>query len=225
MQEEQEMEMEASPSSSPKVNRNQNTERNENSIKDDNENELDDTKENTRPLENTLKLMTRLQEKVQDKETLQEVSQIRQNQQEAEGTIENSFDDMKARPSIVKFVFGPDYKNAGQVRSEVVKLQATIKQMTRLRDRLSVENQGVVDEAISTMNQELTSIQTKLSESLSGFSLLGWLNKLLSGFTVPVPEETPEVLPTPEDTQEPEVEQTLEPTAVPTEAPTTEPTI
>jgi hypothetical protein len=101
-------------------------------------------------------------------------------------------------------MLGPDYKNAGEVRSQVVKLRNQIGQLTRLRERQSGTAQAAIDETIASLKTELAGIETKLYESVKGFSLLGWLNKLLSNYEpLPTPTPTPTGIPTTEPTAEP----------------------
>src|SRR3989339_1567005 len=78
-----------------------------------------------RQLENTIRNTERLQERLLDtnnEDVEAEVEDIKDEQVDADTEIDNSLNDMKARPSIVKFIMGPDYKNAGQVRSQIVQL-------------------------------------------------------------------------------------------------------
>lgn len=147
------------------------------------------------PLKNTIRKMERLEEKIQNKEEKAEVGEIVDEQEVIDNTIDESLDNMNARPGLLKLIMGPDYKNAGQVRSEIVRLQNQIRQLTRMSERLSVSENTVLDDAILTLKTELNAIETKLYTGLQGFSLFGWLNRLMTGF-VPVPTSTPVESPT-----------------------------
>ncbi|AKM83555.1 hypothetical protein A2422_01655 [Candidatus Woesebacteria bacterium RIFOXYC1_FULL_31_51] len=158
-----------------------------------------------RQLENTIRNTERLQERLLDtnnEDVEAEVEDIKDEQVDADTEIDNSLNDMKARPSIVKFIMGPDYKNAGQVRSQIVQLRNQIEKLTRLKDKLSTTNVATIDETIASLNSDLYDIELKLSEQLKGFSLLGWLSKLLANFTVvatptPTGSSVPTVVPSP----------------------------
>jgi hypothetical protein len=113
---------------------------------------------------------------------------------------------------------GPDYKNAGQVRSQIVQLRNQIEKLTRLKDKLSTTNVATIDETIASLNSDLYDIELKLSEQLKGFSLLGWLSKLLANFTVvatptPTGSSVPTVVPSP--SASPEASSSPVPTATP----------
>ena len=158
-----------------------------------------------RQLENTIRNTERLQERLLDtnnEDVEAEVEDIKDEQVDADTEIDNSLNDMKARPSIVKVIMGPDYKNAGQVRSQIVQLRNQIEKLTRLKDKLSTTNVATIDETIASLNSDLYDIELKLSEQLKGFSLLGWLSKLLANFTVvatptPTGSSVPTVVPSP----------------------------
>ncbi|MDO8340441.1 MAG: hypothetical protein Q7T59_00525, partial [Candidatus Woesebacteria bacterium] len=174
-----------------------------------------------RQLENTIRNTERLQERLLDtnnEDVEAEVEDIKDEQVDADTEIDNSLNDMKARPSIVKFIMGPDYKNAGQVRSQIVQLRNQIEKLTRLKDKLSTTNVATIDETIASLNSDLYDIELKLSEQLKGFSLLGWLSKLLANFTVvatptPTGSSVPTVVPSP--SASPEASSSPVPTATP----------
>lgn len=164
---------------------------------------LDNTSTN-QYLPNTLKKMEKVQQRVTNKALDQQFKEMENEQVRAEEKIGGSLEKMKARPGFLKFMLGPDYKNAGEVRSQVVKLRNQIKQLTRLRERQSGTAQTAIDETIASLKTELAGIENRLYESLKGFSLLGWLNKLLSNYEpLPTPTPTPTGTPTTEPTAEP----------------------
>jgi len=145
-----------------------------------------------RQLENTIRNTERLQERLLDT-----------NNEDVEAEVEDIKDEqVDADTEIDKFIMGPDYKNAGQVRSQIVQLRNQIEKLTRLKDKLSTTNVATIDETIASLNSDLYDIELKLSEQLKGFSLLGWLSKLLANFTVvatptPTGSSVPTVVPSP----------------------------
>lgn len=114
-----------------------------------------------------------------------------QTAEQSEATAESSLNEMAGRPGFLKFIIGPDYKNAGQVRSEIVRLRNQISKLTRTRDGLSSSDQAAIDKSISALQTDLTSIETRLNDALKGVSLFGWLSKLLNGFVAPTTVATP----------------------------------
>lgn len=147
-------------------------------------------------LENAIRKMEQLQERINNPEVGQQVEETTQNQEEVKTQIQKKLDEMDARPGFLKFILGPDYKNAGEVRSAIVRLQNEIRQMDRIQTRLNnPEDVGVMEEAINEVGESIRSYQDLLSDKLSGFSLFGWLSKFIAGYT-PTPTETPSPLST-----------------------------
>lgn len=117
--------------------------------------------------------------------------------EQSEATVESSLTEMSGRPGFLRFIIGPDYKNAGMVRSEIVRMRNEIAKLTRTREKVSAADQAAIDESISALETDLTAIENRLSQALTGVSLFGWLSKLLTGFATPTPTTTPTVTPTP----------------------------
>jgi len=140
---------------------------------------------------NSVNKLERAENRIQNRETKNEIKEIRDGAEEAENNIDDSLNEMSGRPGFLKFIIGPDYKNAGQIRSEIVRLRNQIAKLTRIKEKLSLGEQSGIDESIKSFETELSLIETKLYESLQGVSLFGWLNKLLSGFSLPTPSPSP----------------------------------
>lgn len=117
--------------------------------------------------------------------------------EQSEATVESSLTEMSGRPGFLRFIIGPDYKNAGMVRSEIVRMRNEIAKLTRTREKVSAADQAAIDESISALETDLTAIENRLNQALTGVSLFGWLSKLLTGFATPTPTATPTATPTP----------------------------
>ena len=174
-------------------------------------------------LDQTIQKIEVVKPKVKTPQVKEELEQIQAEQIESDKTIDSSLNKINTRSGLAKLVIGPDYKNAGAVRSEIVHLQNQVRQLTRLESKASTSEKTAIQESISSLNEELLAVETRLNESLKGFSLFGWLSKLLTGFVSPV--STPEITPTvtPDLSVTPSVVPTAEPTIVPTLTPTTTP--
>jgi hypothetical protein len=168
---------------------------------------------NAKHLNQTIEKIEVIKPKVKTPEVVEQLEQIQTEQIESDKAIDDSFNKISTRSGLAKLVIGPDYKNAGAVRSEIVRLQNQVRQLIRLETKASVGEKPAIQESVESLNQELVAIETRLNESLKGFSLFGWLNKLLTGFVAP--EVATEVTPT----------VTPDPSAAPTVVPTTEPTV
>lgn len=162
----------------------------------DNEDKVESTdnpSEKDGDLNDSLNTLQEVQNKVKNKEAKDAIGLAEDAVHESESTIEASFKAMSGRPGFLKFIMGPDYKNAGQIRSEVVKLEAQINQLTREKSRASTADQVAIDASIKSLQSDLTGIETKLNSALQGVSLFGWLARILTGFSAvtPTPSPTP----------------------------------
>ncbi len=151
-----------------------------------------------------------------NKEVKAQLNQIINEEEQSDATIAASIKNMEGRPGYLKFVIGEDYKNAGQVRSEVVHLRNQIAKLERVQEKAGASDSGAIAASIATFQAELNSIENYLYEKLQGFSLFGWLSKLLTGFTptaIATPSASPEA--SPSGTPVATVAPTIEPTATP----------
>lgn len=147
-------------------------------------------------LDTSIKKLEKIESKTANKEIKKQITEIIGEEEQADESIKTSVASMEARPSYIKIIMGGDYKNAGQVRSEIVHLRNQISKLNRIQDKASPQISPDITEATATLQNELLTIETKLMENLQGFSLLGWLNKLLTGFTLPTPSPSPSGSPT-----------------------------
>lgn len=144
----------------------------------------------TQYLKSTEQVMNNIRETVQTRtnnpEAGEQVTNMIQNQISIRNMIEAKLTEIEERPALVKMILGPDYKNAGEVKMQIDALKLQLVQMTQLREQLRVDLDsdeiGVVDDGIETIENSITYLESDLEEGLAGFSLFGWLNKLLSGY-------------------------------------------
>jgi len=165
-----------------------------------------------RQVRSTIRKMERLMEKIGDPAVSEEVEGMTEEQERLEVRAEVALEKMQGRPGFLKFILGPDYKNAGEVRSQIVRIRNQIRQMTRLENRVdSEEGKTSLQDAVAALEEKAKEIENKLTEALSGFSLFGWLARLLSGYMssepvlTPLPEATLSASPTPETTPVPAI--------------------
>lgn len=170
-------------------------------------------------VKNRITTLEKVESKVKNPQAKTAIQNAIQIAEQSEATAESSLNEMAGRPGFLKFIVGPDYKNAGQVRSEIVRLRNQINQLTRTRTRegLSTTDQAGIDTTIAALQTDLTSIETRLNDALKGVSLFGWLGRLLNGFVAPSFTPVPSIPPTASPTV------SASPSATITPVPTTTP--
>ncbi len=124
--------------------------------------------------------LKRVAERNNNPEVGEQVRSMVQNHEQVQVRTKTALHQMDQRNQALKFMIGPDYKNAGQVRSDVVGLRNDIKKLEQIKeDSLSADAEDV-QVSINELQTEADGLEAQLTEQLSGFSLFGWLAKLLA---------------------------------------------
>jgi len=132
-------------------------------------------------IETAIQNLNRVAKRNNNPEIGEQVRSMVQNHKEVQARTKTALHQMSQRNQAVKFLIGPDYKNAGQVRKDVVGLRNDIKKLEQIKEKsLPVTDVGDVQEAINELQIEADELETQLTERLSGFSLFGWLVKLFA---------------------------------------------
>jgi hypothetical protein len=176
--------------------------------------------------------LNRILEVTTDPEVEEEVGEMAEEQEQVDQRAQQAIDKTNNRPAAVKFLIGPDYKNLGQLRKEVVQTRNNIRKLEQLQEKAGAEELPAIQAALLELEESASRLQSEIYTKLSDFSLFGWLFRWLSGFTPPEDEVSPTPTTTPTITGvvltvTPTVELTLTPTvtASPTMTPTPTPTI
>jgi len=134
-----------------------------------------------RGIETAIQNLNRVAERDNNPEIGEQVRSMVQNHEKVQIRTKEALHQMSQRNQAVKFLIGPDYKNAGQVRKDVVGLRNDIKKLEQINgDSLPTTDAGDVQGAINELQVEADELETQLTERLSGFSLFGWLAKLFA---------------------------------------------
>jgi len=83
------------------------------------------------------------------------------------------------RSEVKTFFFGSDFKNLGDLRSQIVQTRNQIAQLTRLADKAeNDQDKAELESQIQTLEQEQTNIDNFVTQNEDKFSLFGWVVKL-----------------------------------------------
>jgi len=111
----------------------------------------------------------------------EQVKAVAQEQNDTKDTVAIAIDKIQNRSKIKTFFIGTDYKNIGQLRSEMVKTGNQITQLARLVDQTaSTSTRTTLQLQIQVLEQEQQKINDFLKANESKFSLFGWFVKLFS---------------------------------------------
>jgi len=111
----------------------------------------------------------------------EQVRTIAQQQNQSASTTIKAMEKIQIRNKVKTFLIGTDYKNIGQLRSEIVKTENQINQLNGLVDKTtSEENKTILQAQIQVLEQEQQKINDFLKVNESKFSLFGWFVKLFN---------------------------------------------
>jgi len=93
--------------------------------------------------------------------------------------VAESIDKVEKRSKIKTFFFGSDFKNLGDLRSQMVQTRNQIAQLTRLVDKAeNDQDKTELQSQIQVLNKEQASIENFITQNENKFSLFGWAIKL-----------------------------------------------
>lgn len=133
-----------------------------------------------RGIETATQNLNRVTERINNPEVGEQIRSMVQNHEKVQTRTKTALQQMSQRNQALKFMIGPDYKNAGQVRSDVVGLRNDIKKLEQIKEDYLPADAEDVQAAIDELQVEADNLESQLEERLSGFSLFGWLAKLLA---------------------------------------------
>lgn len=133
----------------------------------------------------------------------EQVKVVAQEQNESKDKEADALDKIQNRNKFKTFLIGTDYKNVGQLRSEMVKTRNRIESLKRALNQVKNEaNKTAIQEEINALEKEQQKINDFLTANENKFSVFGWFVKLFNKSPAePTLTLTPTVTPTPTPTQ------------------------
>ncbi|MFZ2414431.1 MAG: hypothetical protein WAW33_00260 [Minisyncoccia bacterium] len=122
--------------------------------------------------------------KVSDKEPGEIGNQVREmarEQNEAKERVAKAIDTIQDRNGLKTFLLGTDYKNVGEVRSEMVQTRNQIRKVEKLMDKTTdPTTKTTLQVQLTSLETEQQKLETFLKTNESKFSLFGWFLKLFN---------------------------------------------
>jgi len=111
----------------------------------------------------------------------EQVRTVAKEQNENKDGVADAIDKVQNRNKIKTFLIGTDYKNIGQLRSEMVKTGNQIDRLKRLIDKtINTESKTVLQAQLQALTQEQQKIEDFIKANESKFSIFGWFVKLFN---------------------------------------------
>jgi len=86
------------------------------------------------------------------------------------------------RPAWKRFLFGPDYKNLGQLRSGLVHMDNGIRKLEKTIEKSEDNVSTTLELQLRELVSQREGIVSMIKEREAGFSLFGWVSKLFVGY-------------------------------------------
>lgn len=123
---------------------------------------------------------------------LEEVSE--QTEAKQDETVE-AINEIEQRGGFKKFLIGTDYENLGQLRSSLAHNENQTRKLTSLLEStVEEETKTAIQDQLIVLMQERERIKTVISENEQGFSLLGWVFRLMNGYQDDAIDEEEELM-------------------------------
>lgn len=110
-----------------------------------------------------------------------EVNSVAKEEKDAIDEVSKKIEKVEKRWSIATFLIGSNYKNLGNLRSELVKTANHIERLTRSLERTA---SSTIRAELETQILELSDIKTKaenfIKDQEGKFSLFGWMVRMFS---------------------------------------------
>jgi predicted nuclease with TOPRIM domain len=104
-----------------------------------------------------------------------------QQQNQSKDNIADTIDKVDTRNGLKIFLIGLDYKNIGQLRSEIANMDNHIDRLNTLLSKLeNSQDITTIQEQIKTLEAERQKINDIVKANESKFSLFGWFVKLFN---------------------------------------------
>ncbi len=106
-----------------------------------------------------------------------------QEQIKAEDRINQSLDKAESRTAFAKFFIGPNYGQLKTAKQEMEQNRLRIEELNQVMSQISnVSDQIELESQIKILEDQNTILQEQLNHDTRGFSLFGWLSRMISKF-------------------------------------------
>ena len=112
----------------------------------------------------------------------EQVRVIARNQNQHQERVEAALGEAKKRGRFMKFIIGPKYKQLEKARTELQAQNQELGQLRELLDQvIGASDEVAIAEQIAVLEQVKSEVEAEVGREMKGFSLFGWLNKIING--------------------------------------------
>lgn len=118
-------------------------------------------------------------------EVSEQIRSVATQQIQAQAQISQAIEKVETRGKAQTFFFGEDYKNLGQLRSEIVQNRDEIRRLIQALTRTKTKEGKALGADLATLLQEQERLKSVIANREGKFSLFGWLSRWMSGYMEP----------------------------------------
>jgi hypothetical protein len=127
--------------------------------------------------------MVRLSFQLGNEELGQQIRAVTQQQLQSLDKTNQALDKTEERSAIARFFIGTNYNQLKIAKEEMEQNRLRIQELNRIKAQISNEGDKTeLKNQIKILEEQNTSLSNQINDILSGFSLLGWLLKWISGY-------------------------------------------
>ena len=91
-----------------------------------------------------------------------------------------ALDNAQGRGAVLKFFLGPNYKELKEIKKVIGQNQQRINELNRIKPQIGNEGEKTdLENQAQVLEEQNTALQNEVGDLTSGFSLLGWLSKII----------------------------------------------
>lgn len=144
-------------------------------------------KEKTESVAKTLKELAKGEKAIGNAEVSNQIQEAAIEQEQIQAKTTDAIEQVETRGKVKTFLLGSDYKNLGQLRSNLVQNRNQIRKLTQTMNKLqNSADVTVLQEQLTILMQERERIKNFITTNESNFSLFGWVSRFLTNY-----EKTP----------------------------------
>jgi len=123
------------------------------------------------------------EEQIGNEEVSDEIEEVAVEEEENVDEVVGAIDAIEKRPKWKTFLFGSDYKNLGQLRSNLAHNTNSIRKLHKVQNEVQAYgNEEDVQAQLGELVQERERIRTVITEHEDDFGILGWVFRFLNGY-------------------------------------------
>jgi hypothetical protein len=109
-----------------------------------------------------------------------QIKAVVEGQASSSEAIVNAISKVEGRGSLKTFLLGSDYKNLGQIISQVSLTQARIVQIENQISKMATSTEKTAaQESVQSLKDQIATLEQYVKDNINKFSLFGWLTKKL----------------------------------------------